>query len=362
MGKRFYIDPDIRKAETLPATFYRDRQIFEELKDQVFLKSWHWVGDINLLSGSRTVCPIELLPRFLSEPLVLTRNKTGDLSLLSNVCTHRGNQVVLEPGKSKKLICGYHGRRFNLDGQFEHMPEFEEAIDFPRPCDHLPRLSLEQWGPWLFGNLNSEANFKEVIDILNQRVGFLPLEDFRFDPALSKDYLVHAHWALYCDNYLEGFHIPFVHEGLMEALDYGKYKTVLFDQGNLQIGYAQDATEVFDLPPGHPDYGEAIGAYYYWLFPNIMLNFYPWGLSVNVIRPLDVDRTKVSFLTYVLDPDKLEVGAGASLEKVEREDEFVVENVQKGVRSHLYQAGRYSPTREQGVHQFHRLLSEALNA
>ncbi|PQB05847.1 aromatic ring-hydroxylating oxygenase subunit alpha [Aureitalea marina] len=361
MGKRFHIDTDIRKAETLPASFYRDEQIFTELKDKVFLKSWHWLGDITVLSGNRTVYPLELLPGFLSEPLVLTRNKSHQIQLLSNVCTHRGNKVVLEAGKPKKLICGYHGRRFDLEGKFEYMPEFEQAEDFPRPCDHLPNLPLQQWGPWLFGSLDRTANFQEVINELEQRVGFLPLEDFRFAPTLSKDYLVHAHWALYCDNYLEGFHIPFVHDGLMAALDYGKYKTVMFEQGNLQIGYAQDATEVFDLPEGHPDHGEDIGAYYYWIFPNIMLNFYPWGLSVNVVKPLGMDRTKVSFLTYVLDPSKLEVGAGASLEKVEREDEFVVENVQKGVRSSLYQAGRYSPTREQGVHQFHRLLSKALN-
>ena len=87
MGKRFFIDKDIRKAETLPASFYRDSQVFEELREKVFLKSWHWVGDTSMLSGNRTVYPIELLPRFLSEPLVLTRNKEDEFRLLSNVCT-----------------------------------------------------------------------------------------------------------------------------------------------------------------------------------------------------------------------------------------------------------------------------------
>ena len=91
-----------------------------------------------------------------------------------------------------------------------------------------------------------------------------------------------------------------------------------------------------------------------------MFNFYPWGLSVNVVKPLDINRTKVSFISYVYDPSKLEKGAGSSLEKVEREDEFVVENVQKGVNSTFYKAGRFSPTREKGVHHFHRLLAEFL--
>jgi choline monooxygenase len=77
-----------------------------------------------------------------------------------------------------------------------------------------------------------------------------------------------------------------------------------------------------------------------------------------VVRPLGVDRTKVSFLTYVWDETKLDAGAGAGLDRVEREDEAVVEAVQRGVRSRRYDRGRYSPTREQGVHHFHRLLAE----
>ena len=177
----------------------------------------------------------------------------------------------------------------------------------------------------------------------------------------SKDYLVHAHWALYCDNYLEGFHIPFVHDGLNAALDYGSYTTETYQYCNLQIGYTEDAQEVFDLPPDHIDYGKNVGAYYYWVFPNMMFNFYPWGLSVNIVKPLSIHKTKVSFISYVWDETKLDKGAGAALEKVEREDEFVVENVQHGVRSRFYKAGRFSPTREKGVHHFHSLLAKFLN-
>lgn len=70
---------------------------------------------------------------------------------------------------------------------------------------------------------------------------------------------------------------------------------------------------------------------------------------------------KIGFLTYVLDPDKLDKGAGADLDKVEREDEFVVEEVFRGLQSRYYQAGRFSPTREQCVHHFHRLLAKFVN-
>jgi choline monooxygenase len=151
-----------------------------------------------------------------------------------------------------------------------------------------------------------------------------------------------------------------VHEGLNKVLDYGSYTTEIYEHCNLQIGYADEGTEVFDLPSGHVDQGKNVAAYYYWVFPNMMFNFYPWGLSVNIVRPLDLNRTKVSFLSYVYDPGKLGKGAGTDLEKVEREDEFVVENVQRGIRSSFYRGGRFSPKREKGVHHFHRLLSAYL--
>lgn len=78
-----------------------------------------------------------------------------------------------------------------------------------------------------------------------------------------------------------------------------------------------------------------------------MLNFYPWGLSVNVVKPLQTDLTCVSYLTFVADETKLNKGAGADLGRVEFEDQAVVESVQKGIRSRFYERGRYSPTREQ---------------
>ncbi len=361
MKDKYFIHPDIKQAETLPASFYRDQAVFESIKKDIFLKSWQWVGDEDLVTLPQSVYPFTLLDGFLTEPLLLTREEDDTINCLTNVCTHRGNLVALNGGKSKNLVCGYHGRRFQLDGKFVSMPEFEEAKDFPRPCDNLHKFPLEKWGPLLFVGLNPIFDFKQVLSKMNERVGFLPLEEFSLNKTLSKDYLVHAHWALYCDNYLEGFHVPFVHDGLNKVLDYGSYTTEIYEYCNLQIGYTNDATETFDLPEDHIDFGKNVGAYYYWVFPNMMFNFYPWGLSVNVVKPIGINKTKVSFISYVYDETKLEKGAGSALEKVEREDEFVVENVQNGVNSSFYKAGRFSPTREKGVHHFHRLLADFLN-
>ncbi len=178
MAHKFNIDPDISKAETLPASFYKDESVFETVKEQVFLKSWQWIGDENLVRRPESVNPFVLLDNYLTEPMLLAKDANDAISCLTNVCTHRGNLVVLNSGKSRKLTCLYHGRRFNLKGDFEHMPEFSDAKDFPRPCDSLHKFPLKKWGPFLFAGLNPTFDFQDVIDKMNERIGFLPLNEF----------------------------------------------------------------------------------------------------------------------------------------------------------------------------------------
>ncbi|RIA09071.1 choline monooxygenase [Flavobacteriaceae bacterium MAR_2010_72] len=360
MANQFNINKDIRLAETLPAEFYRSENVFNAIKETIFLKTWQWIGDDSLVPFTETAHPFILLDNYITEPLVLVRDKSDTIKCLINVCTHRGNIVVANSGKATQLRCQYHGRRYNLDGSFKSMPEFEQAKNFPRPCDDLREFMVATLDPFIFVSLNPVFDFDTVLQVMIERIGFLPLHQFKHRKDLSKDYLVNCHWALYCDNYLEGFHIPFVHDSLNDVLDYGNYITEIYEHCNLQIGYANSGEEVFDLPDYHIDHGKNVAAYYYWIFPNMMFNFYPWGLSINIVKPISLNKTKVSFITYVYDENKLNKGAGALLDKVEREDEFVVESVHKGVQSRFYTTGRFSPTREKGVHHFHRLLAKYL--
>jgi choline monooxygenase len=360
MAGDLHVDPDIRRAETIPSAIYCDAALFERVRERIFARSWQLVADLDHVRTPRQVHPIALVDGFVDEPMVLARDDDDRLRCLSNVCTHRGNVVVEQPGSCAQLRCRYHGRKFDLDGSCRSMPEFEQVEGFPCERDNLRHLPHEVWGRLVFAAVDPAYSFDELTGEVRTRIGWLPLDDFRLDASRSRDYLVQANWALYCDNYLEGFHIPFVHTGLTEMLDYGEYRTELYRWSSLQVGIARGGEATFDLPVDSPDHGSDVAAYYWFLFPNLMLNFYPWGLSVNVVKPIAVDRTRVSYLAYVWDETRLDIGAGAELDRVEREDEAIVEAVQRGVRSRLYDRGRYSPTREQGVHHFHRLLCEAL--
>ncbi|MEQ1765099.1 MAG: SRPBCC family protein [Pyrinomonadaceae bacterium] len=334
----FQIDQDIRRAKTLPSEFYTDEVFFDASKEKIFARTWQFAGRVADLS---ILTPLSLLPGVLDEPLLISKTD-GVLRCMSNVCTHRGKILIEEPCNANLIRCGYHGRRFSLDGMFLSMPEFEGVENFPSDVDNLTSVAIGEAGSFAFASLDPVAGLSEFVS----DDAMTPLGSGELKLSSKREYRVKAHWALYCENYLEGFHIPFVHKSLNEIVDYGTYSTELFRYSSMQIGYDAD--------------GNVAGRYLF-VFPNMMFNFYPWGVSVNVVRPVSRAETVVDFLTYVSDESLVGEGAGADLHRVELEDEAVVESVQLGIRSRYYSHGRYSATREQGTHHFHRLISEFLS-
>lgn len=334
------IDPDITRARTLTSDFYTDPAWFDLSKEKIFARSWQFLCHLDEVADLK---PVMLLPEMLGEPLLLSRDNDS-FRCLSNVCTHRGKILVEEPGRAKLIRCGYHGRRFSLDGCFLSMPEFEGVEEFPSEADDLRLIPFAEWLGFGFAALEPAAPFGDFADDVMSVIGEIQTDGLKL--TSTREYEVDAHWTLYCENYLEGFHIPYVHHSLNAIVDYGSYTTETFRYSVLQTGLSAAREE--------------IAARYLFVFPNLMFNFYPWGISVNVVRPVSPSKTIVEFLNYVRDESLIESSAGADLHGVEMEDEAVVESVQRGIRSRFYSHGRYSPTREQGTHHFHRLIAEFL--
>jgi choline monooxygenase len=330
----FNIESDITIAETLSSKFYTDESFFYEANEKIFARSWHYVGVKDEINNLK---PFNIL----DTPLVLTKD-SENFQCLSNVCTHRGAILVEKDCQANGIRCRYHGKRFSLDGKFLSMPEFEETKNFPSEKDNLPKVNLDFWDKFIFASLSKEFSLDSFLCEMKSRVQIAD----NLTLTVTKDYHVNAHWALYCENYLEGFHVPFVHPALNNEIDYGTYTTEVFRYSNLQTAY--------------DDNGE-LAALHFFIFPNMMFNFYPWGLSLNIVRPINPTKTTISYYTFVSDEAKVGKGAGGDLETVELEDQAIVESVQKGIRSRLYDTGRYSPTREQGTHHFHRLIAEFMS-
>ena len=235
----FAIDTDIRIARTLPARVYSDPALFRVQRDRVFARTWQYAAHDDVVKVAGQVYPFTLLPGALDEPLLLTRDATDQINALSNVCTHRGTLVVEGPGHEQQLRCRYHGRRFALDGRFHSMPEFEATANFPSPADDLPRVALGAWQRFLMVALAPAMTFDDVVGPMRARLGHLPFAELVFDATGARDYVVNANWALYIDNYLEGFHIPYVHNSLAAVIDYGAYAVELERYAVMQVAIAR---------------------------------------------------------------------------------------------------------------------------
>jgi choline monooxygenase len=351
------VDADVRRARTLPLEVYRDSATYERLRRTLLPRTWHFL-DVPALDREG-VAPVTFLEGSLDEPLLFARDGAGATRLLSNVCTHRNAILVNAPcAASHGIRCPYHGRRFRLDGRFASMPAFEEALDFPSADDDLPEVATASLGPMSFAALSPTRSFDAALGAVRARLGGLPIDDARIDDEGSRSYDVDASWLLYVDNYLEGFHVPFVHPALHAGLDLASYRTELFDDGVLQVGVGRAGEPTLPIAEAN------VAALYFWLFPATMINVYPWGVSLNAVRPRGVDRARVVYRTYVfpgVDPASRRAGAGGDLHTVELEDEAVVASVQRGARAYLARRGRFSPSREAGVHHFHRTLARWLD-
>ncbi len=355
----FTISPDLAVAATPPRELYTTADAFRLAIERAFQPGWHFAMERTEPAAPFT--PATLLPGALDQPLLFT-HEAGATRCFANVCTHRGARLCDAPASTRTIACPYHGRRFGLDGLMRHAPGFEGAQAFPSASDDLAPIAHGALGPALFARAEGDLGFDAWMGPLRARLGWLPFDALRFVPEASKDWALDASWALYCDNYLEGMHVPFVHPALSRALDLGAYYTELFPWGTLQIGFARegDPAPVFDPPAGAPEHGRRVAAYWAWLFPGTMLNFYPWGLSVNVVTPVAVARTLVRYVSFAWDLSLRDVGAGGDLDQVEREDQAIVLAVQAGLASRAYGRGRYAPLHERGVHHFHRLLARAM--
>src|SRR3989441_2226373 len=353
---------DLARPLTLPASAYIDESVYARERDRIFARTWQLVARADELSRVGDLKPATIL----DEPILITRGLDGKLRGFYNVCRHRAAQVVVAKGTRRSLQCPYHGWTYGLDGRLQVAREMEGTENFDKADFGLVPVRVDQWGPFIFANLDDEA--PSLGDVL----GAIPEEDSAAGYDVDKmqlverrDYVIECNWKVYVDNYLEGYHIPIAHPGLMKEIDYAHYRTDTYRY------YSQQFAPIRAMQPGDASerlYAPGIGvqeALYFWVFPNLMLNIYPDNISTNVIVPLSHEKTLTIFEWFFH-----EVAAEENQERIKRsvafsdevqqEDIGLCEQVQRGLRSSTYDRGRYSVKRENGVHHFHMLLNEFL--
>ena len=371
--KPLYLDvhEQIECAQTLASKYYTDPAILAIEKERIFGRTWQLVGTLSHPCGEvdgreRTISDPETFftADVAGEPIVVVRDKQGTLRAFSNVCRHRAGPIALGSGCKNVLRCGYHGWTYTLDGRLIGTPDVDGVEFFDRSTMGMFPLRLETWEQFIFVNFDPNAVPLSVYlgKIPEQASGF-PLQGLQL--AERRHYVIECNWKVYVDNYLEGYHIPIAHPGLMREIDYAQYRTDTYRYHSQQFAPIRamkkgDTSERLYAPD--TGIGDAL---YFWVFPNLMLNIYPDNVQTNLIVPLSQEKTLTIFEWFFHDAtseknrERIKRSIAFS-EEVQKEDIVLCEHVQRGLRSATYDRGRYSVKRENGVHHFHTLLAEFL--
>ena len=349
----------LSEASTIPAPWYVDSRIAELENLTVFSKTWQVIGRADQVEK-----PGQFVTATVAgEPIVAVRGTDGRLRAFFNVCRHHAAKVVTEPcGIASILHCPYHGWNYGLDGSLKGMPEFDGVKNFERQENGLVPVKVETWEAFIFVNLDAQAEpLADFLGALAKRCAPLGLSNLNFFDRRVYD--IACNWKVYVDNYLDGgYHVPHLHKGLSSVLDYKQYTIENEDRYCLQSSPMVASDE--DADTGATRKGDR--ARYFWQYPNFMINCYEGYMDTNLVIPIDVDHCRVVFDFYFSDisESRREYNAQSIAvgDRVQDEDLGICEDVQRGLKSRAYGAGRLSVRREAGEQLFHRLLAADLKA
>jgi len=356
---RYNAGAPLAEASTIPAPWYVDARIAELEARTVFSKTWQMMGRADQVEK-----PGQFVTATVAgEPIVAVRGDDGILRGFYNVCRHHAAAVVTEPcGQASILHCPYHGWNYGLDGALKGMPEFDGVKGFERRQNGLVPVQADVWEKFVFVNLDPQAaGLREFLGGLAARAAPLGVSKLHYFD--SRTYDIHCNWKVFIDNYLDGgYHVPHLHKGLSSVLDYKQYTIENEDRFCLQSSPMVSSQE--DAATGATRKGDR--AWYFWQYPNLMINCYEGYMDTNLVLPIDVDHCRVIFDFYFADSSEAaraynqqSVAVGA---RVQDDDLDICEAVQRGLKSRAYGAGRLSVRREAGEHLFHRLLAADLKA
>jgi Rieske 2Fe-2S family protein len=340
-------------ARTLPGRYYTAPDVLAEEQERIFRRRWICIGRAEAIAQPGDY----VLAEIAGESIIVLRDQAGERRAFYNVCRHRGTRLCeAQRGRlSETIQCPYHAWTYALDGRLIGAPHMHEVEGFDKKTYPLHQVALAEWEGFLFVNLDPAAEALEQ--------AFAPLRGrfARYNlPALRTvrgiEYEVRANWKLILQNYNECLHCPTIHPELSTKLPYASGANDLvegpFLGGRMEIKAPHESATLTgracglllgDLPAE-----DRRCAYYYALFPTMMLSLHPDYAVFYTVWPQTPTASRV-VCQWMVHPDS-PASPGYNIQDAEefwdrtnRQDWHICERSQLGVSSRAYVPGPYSP-------------------
>ena len=358
----------LERDQGLPGRYFTDEAIFALERQKVLESSWMCIGLSADAPGKGDLFPVTVF----GQPLVMVRDSAA-LRVMHNVCSHRGAVLVDKPTHGgPRLVCSYHSWAYRLDGELVSTPHVGGADRHTCAGFDPKRLGLKtvrscEWAGHVFVNLSGTAPpFDEWIRPVAERFGAIEWMALRRDAALARRLDVTANWKIIVENFVESYHVPWVHKGLNAVNPMSSHYQILGGHSYLGqggTGYQGDQVSGTSLPlmQGVADYSryEALA-----VFPNLILSPLPDVTFSIILLPESAASTRERLEFFYVGDEALQEShatarrAGAQfITEVNAEDVRIVESVQRGRHSPAFTGGQFAPVQETTSLQFQKMIA-----
>ena len=322
--------------QTLEALSYTNPSIFQKETDKIFRKEWIPIAHTSELTEST----FALERRFLQYSIIIVRNQKN-IRAFHNVCPHRAGPLLWEEDTSSKpaLRCRYHGWRFNLEGTCTHQPDFGKITEAK-----LTSIHVRIWEGLIFCCFSPSPPTFHWSSLLSKHAPSLT----RFSFYKTATHRIACNWKTYVENYLEGYHIPYLHPSLKSSIQLSDYRIRCTNTlVTHEVSTKKEAS---------------ISGFWAYLWPVTALNMYGSSMSIERINPIDTHNTEIHYIYLSTPETSIQDREEAILmsKQVTQEDIRICNRVAKNLHSGMYTQGHLSPKHEQGIQHMYTLREKAL--
>ena len=342
------VSQPFEQARAMPPSVYTSEEFLNRELSDIFSKDWFCVGRADALPNAGDFVTQDLA----GQPIMVIRDKEGNLRAQSNVCLHRMSTLLHGRGNARSIVCPYHAWTYNLDGSLRGAPAMTLNEGFCKEHYKLPQVRCQEWLGWVFVSLNSEA--PDVADQLSQVEDMIGDYDMaNYQETFFESHVWDTNWKVLAENFMESYHLPVCHAGTVGAfskleemdcppgLPAFNYHTILKDD-QLKIALA------------HPDNDRMEGerrrtTYLLAIYPSLLITLTPGYFWYLTLHPEGVGKVRINFgggmsKEWMKDEEALKNLADLKklLDDVNIEDRGCTEKVYNGICSHMAEPGHLS--------------------
>ena len=361
------------RGKGMPGWFFTSNDVLQTEKQYFFRNSWLCIGLVTDVPEPGDVYPVTIM----EQPLLMARGRDTTLRVFHNVCSHRGTRLVQTPRKCTTIVCPYHAWGYGLDGQLQQTPHvggenIHECEDIDKSRLGLQEVRAETWAGLVFVNLSGDApGLAEHLQPLTERWQRFDLSLLEHVPGLGQRPVVNANWKLVVENFVESYHLPWVHTTLNTFNPMGAHYQIL--AADHYVGQGVKAHNPTDTYAGKFKYfpglnKDELGTGESMYVPaNLLLITMSDFMFANILVPEAPERTTERVEMFLIGDDAANPGLAAErqqlmdiLAQVNNEDIGICELAQQGRRSEAFTGGAFAPMQEQSTLQFQQLVARRM--